>query len=246
MSGRPAVLSIHSVDTLGEEGVLVDAAVYTEMECRPVSVVTSILATGQKGIEVLEGLSLALVAQQFESLIGVCRPLVARTGILKDARQVELVAGLLDHFGIHDLVVAPIDRVGGARVLDKAGAEATRQFLFPLARVVVLRAVDAPTFVGESVEDIDGMKRAASTIRAQGAKAALVAGASWRGRVVDVLDENGHVSVFDSQRVIAPRAERLSGAHAAALAAHLARGAPLARAVDAAQRYVALRLQRFR
>ena len=244
MRGRPAVLSIHAVDTLGEEGVLVDAAVCTEMECRPVSVVTSILATGQKGLEVLEGLSLALVAQQFESLIGVCRPQAARTGILRDARQVELVAGLLRQFGIHDLVVAPIDRVLGVRILDKPAVEAARRFLFPLARVVVLRAVDAPTFVGESMEDIDGMRRAASAVRAQGAKAVLVAGASWRGRVVDVLDENGHVSVFDSQRGIAPPAEMLSGAHAAALVAHLARGAPLARAVDAALRYVALRLQR--
>jgi hypothetical protein len=64
--------------------------------------------------------------------------------------------------------------------------------------------------------------------------------------VLDVLDEGGGVSVVDASRVAAPPLAGLSGAHAAALTGHLARGLPIAAAAAAAQRTVALRLQRGR
>ncbi|MBZ5639653.1 MAG: hydroxymethylpyrimidine/phosphomethylpyrimidine kinase [Acidobacteriia bacterium] len=246
MSVDPVVLTVHAVDTLGEEGVTADAAALTELHCRPVQVVTSILVASQERVGALEGLSLSLVAEQFESLAERARPRAARIGILRDALQVELVATLLRECGVASVVVAPIVRIGGARILDDATIEAMRRLLFPLAAVVLVRAGDLPVMAGERGRELEGIKRGAAALRAQGARAALVAGAAWGDRVLDVLDDGGPVAVFDASRILAPRVAGAGGVHAAALAGYLARGESLRRAVDASQRYVALRLQRAR
>jgi hydroxymethylpyrimidine/phosphomethylpyrimidine kinase len=246
LSEDPVVLTVHAVDTRGEEGVTADSGVLLELRCRPVQVVTSVLVATASGVGALEGLSPSLVAEQFESLAGSARPAAARTGILRDALQVELVATLLEECGVKSIVVAPVARVGGTRVLDDATVEAMRRLLFPLATVVLVRAGDLPIVTGEKGRDLDGLERGARTLREQGARAALVAGAAWGGRVVDVLDDGGPVAVFDASRVQAPRMTGVGGIHAAALTAFVARGETLKRAVDAAQRHVALRLERGR
>jgi hydroxymethylpyrimidine kinase/phosphomethylpyrimidine kinase len=246
LSAEPVVLTVHAVDTHGEEGVTADAAALTDLECRAVQVVTSVLVSTPAGAGTLEGLPLPLVAEQFESLAETVRPAAARTGILRDPLQVELIATLLRECGIGSIVVAPVARVGTSRILDDETWEATRRALFPLATVVVVRAGDLGLLAGEKGRDLEGIKRGAAALRAQGARAVLVAGGAWGGRVLDVLDDGGPLAVFDASRVLAPRVAGIGGIHAAALAAFLARRETLKRAVDASQRYIALRLQRVR
>jgi hydroxymethylpyrimidine/phosphomethylpyrimidine kinase len=233
LTAPPAVLSIHAADGVGEQGVVADAGVYKELRCRWAGVGTSVLAAGPHGIDALEPLSLGLVAQQMESVMKTCRPAAVRTGMLIGARQVELIAGILRECGLGPTVVAPVLRVRGERVLDDDTLTAMTRTLYPLAGVVVVRAGDVELMTGESVEDVEGMARAAASLRSRGAL-----------RVVDLLDDEGTTSLFDVSRVSAPRVAGLSGVHAAALAAHLARGRSMVKAVDAAQRYVGFRLQR--
>jgi hydroxymethylpyrimidine/phosphomethylpyrimidine kinase len=64
--------------------------------------------------------------------------------------------------------------------------------------------------------------------------------------VLDLVDDDGHVVLLDTARIQTSRVPGLAGAHAAALAAHLARGASLSNAAEAAQRYIGFRLQRGR
>lgn len=243
MSLAPVVLSIHAVDTLGEEGILRDAAACEELGCRGVGVVTAILATGPSGIDLREALSLALVERQLRSVVGAHRPAAARTGLLHGVDQVKRVGELLHELAIPSVVVAPPTRVAGTVVYEREVSEATRAALFPIARVIVARASDLPMFGVEAAEDVEGMKRAAAVLRAQGAAAALITGVISRGRVVDLLDD-GAVTAYDAPRVQAPRLGGIAGAHAAAIAARLAQGFPLDRAVDAAQRYIAELLRR--
>jgi hydroxymethylpyrimidine/phosphomethylpyrimidine kinase len=238
------VLSIHAADGIGEQGVVADAGVCKELRCRWAGVVTSVLAAGPQGVDALEPLSLGLVAQQLESVLKACRPATVRTGMLVGSRQVELVAGILGEYELEPTVVAPVLRVRGERVLDDDTLAAVTRYLYPRAGVLLVRAGDVEVLAGESVEDVEGMARAAANLRSRGARVVLVAGAVQGERVVDLLDDDGKTSWFDVSRVTAPRIAGLSGVHAAALAAHLARGRSMTKAVDAAQRYVGFRLQR--
>lgn len=246
MPDAPAVLTVHAVDHWGDEGVVADALVLRELRCTPVAVVTSTLSSSGNRLDTLEAFSADAVEQQFESVLSACRPAAARIGIVRGPRQVRRVGEVLEAGGVGNVVLAPVPKVAGTEILDRDSREAMQEALFPRARVLVVRAGDLQSLAGISPGGIEETKEAAAKLREQGAPAVLVAGVFSRGRVLDLLDDEGSVSIHDAPRLSVPRIGGLSAAHASALAAELARGAGLEHAAAAAQRYVVLRLQNAR
>jgi hydroxymethylpyrimidine/phosphomethylpyrimidine kinase len=231
MSANPLVVSAHALDTSGGEGLLADAAVFAELDCRTVCVATSVVSSDPLPLDVL--------ARQLEAaqLVG---PLgAARVGYVNGAPQVELIAGFVRR-------VVPATTVVASPVVDAETQDAIRRHLYPVARVVVVRAADLTSSADRPLDDLAALRGAAARLREQGARAVVVAGWLARTRVVDLLDDDGRVVLLDTARIQAPRFSGLAGAYAAALTAHLARGLPLANAAEAAQRYVGFRLVRGR
>jgi hydroxymethylpyrimidine/phosphomethylpyrimidine kinase len=238
VSPQPLVVSANALDTGSREGFVADAAVFAELDCRAVCVATSVLSR--------EPLPLDLVARQLEAVPPMGPVAAVRVGFVVGHAQVELIAGFARRVAPETTVVAPPVHIGTTPVLDVATRDALRSELFPVARVVVARAADCAFLAGAEAADLDGLRDAAKRLRDLGARAAVVAGLVVRGRVIDLVDDGGGVAVLDTSRIQAPRIAGLAGAHAAALTAHLARGLPLPRAAEAAQRYVGFRLQRGR
>jgi hydroxymethylpyrimidine/phosphomethylpyrimidine kinase len=231
VSAHPAVVSVHALDAGGGDGIVADAAVFSELDCRALCVVTSVVPP--------DPLPAGLLAGQFESIKRLAPVAAMRTGFLKGTAQVELVAGFLRK-------TAPETAVVSWPPLDAETEEAMREHVLPAARVVVARASELAPAVGRDIEDLDDLRDAAASLRKLGARAVIVAGLIARGRVFDLLDDEGAVALLDTARVQAMRVTGLAGAHAAALAAHLARGLTLTQAAEAAQRYVGFRLRRGR
>ncbi len=238
MSPFPLVVSAHALDAGLGEGFVADAAVFAELDCRAVCVATSVLAHRPLPPE--------LVASQLEAVLALGPVAAVRVGLVTGAALVTLAAGFARRVAPAATVVASPVRVGTTTVLDVATRDALRRELFPAARVVVARAVDCAFFAGREVTDLEGLRDAAARLRDLGARAAVVAGLLVRGRVIDLVDDEGNVVLFDAARIQAPRIPGLAGAHAAALTAHLARGLTLSNAAEAAQRYIGFRLQRGR
>ena len=238
MSAGPLVVSAHALDTGGGDGFVADAAVFAELDCRAVCVATSVVSREPVPLDVL---ARQLDAVQLAGAVGA-----ARIVFVKGAAHVELIAGLVRRAVPTTAVVASPVREGTSQLLDTETQEAIRRHLYPAARVVVVRAADVPSLADRTVDDLDVLRAAAVQLREQGARAVVIAGWVVRGRVIDLLDDDGQVVLLDTARIQVPRIPGLAGAYAAALAAHLARGLPLSSAVEAAQRYVGFRLVRGR
>jgi hydroxymethylpyrimidine/phosphomethylpyrimidine kinase len=238
VSGHPLVVTVHALDLRGGDGLIGDAIVFAELDCRALCVATAVVPP--------EPVPLALMARQLEKAEGAGRAAAVRVGFVSGRPQVELIAGFVQRIAPESAVLAPVARVGDSTVLDAATLEAMRLDLFPAVRVVVARAVDQPLLTGREASDLGGVRDAARRLRDHGARAVVIAGLRLRGRVIDLLDDGGEVVVLDTVRIHVPRVHGLAGAYAAALAAHVGRGLELARAAEAAQRYVGLRLLRGR
>jgi len=238
VSDRPLVVSVHALDTGAGEGLVADAAVAAELDCRYAPVATSVLAP--------EPLPLNVLARQLEAVAASGPADAVRIGFIRGAAQAELLA--------HDALRAPSTptvlafpaRAGTVALADAETRDALVRQLFPAVSVVVVRAAELPALAGIEVEDLAGLRTAGSKLRSQGARAVVIAGWLWRGRVLDLLDDDGRVVLLDTPRLQAPRVPGLGGAYAAALTAHLARGLALPEAADAAQRYIGFRLARGR
>lgn len=223
MSTHPAVVSVHALHAGGGEGLIADAGVFAELDCRALAVATSVVAEAP--------LSSALLRSQLEAAARSATIAAVRTGFVKGQEQVELLGEFIANTAKDTSVIS-------WSALDGETRTAMLRAVVQKARVVVLPAAKA--------DGIEGLKAAAKELRDQGARAVLVSGLIARGRVIDLLDDGGAVALFDTTKIQAPRVEGLAGAHAAALAAHLARGLTLAQASQAAQRYVGFRLRRGR
>jgi len=238
VSEAPLVVSAHALDTGAGEGCVADAVIAVELECRCVAVATSVL--------IPEPLPLDLVARQLEAIEASGSVRAMRIGFMRGAPQVELFAHAALRAPLTPTVLAFPGRAGTSNLLDPATRDAMVRLLFPAVKVVVARAAELPALAGIDIEDLAGLRDAASKLRSRGARAVVIAGWPWRGRVYDLVDDDGRVSLLDTARLHAPRVPGLGGAYAAALTAHLARGLALPEAADAAQRYIGFRLARGR
>ena len=224
MSARPSVLTIGALHTGADDGIVADASVLSDLACRPAVVATCLVPrSGDAALPLPPALFSAALAAGLDEA-----PRATRVGAIGD-QDVDALAALLAGRAPDAIVLAP----------ELAALPVKRRDpLFACAAVVVVR--------GGDLRDLAGLQDLASRVRDEGARSVLVAGASLRGRVVDLLDEDGRVTVFDTSRIQAPWIPGLAGSHVSALAAHLAHGESLVRAAEAAQRYVGLRLRRGR
>jgi hydroxymethylpyrimidine/phosphomethylpyrimidine kinase len=231
VSVHPFVVTVHALDAGGGEGLVADASVFAELDCRAVCVATSVLPS--------QPLSPSLVAGQLEAARRSATIGAVRTGYVKGPAQAALIGEFV-------LGCAPEATVVSWSGLDAETQAAMLAEVVPKARVVVARASDFSRPGGREAADVELLRSAAKDLKDRGARAVLVAGLIVRGRVLDLLDDGSDVVLLDTTRIQAARVDGLTGAHAAALAAHLARGLTLPQAADSAQRYVGFRLRRGR
>ncbi|MBV9210326.1 MAG: bifunctional hydroxymethylpyrimidine kinase/phosphomethylpyrimidine kinase, partial [Acidobacteria bacterium] len=100
---------------------------------------------------------------------------------------------------------------------------------------------EAERITGLKIFDEEGMLRAARVMRGLGARAVLVKGGHLRDMesgAVDVLDEEGRVTVFRGERIETASTHGTGCTLAAAMAACLGRGLTLEQAVGTAKRFV--------
>jgi len=235
MSTKPLVVSAHAPDAGGGDGFVADAAVFAELDCRSACIATSVVAS--------EPLPLDVVARQLDAVRAIKPVGAMRVGFVRGSPQIELVARFVRTEVPASAVVAI---PSGDPPLDDDSGQAIRKYLYPAARVVVVRAAELSELLNVEVENLGGLREAAARLRGEGARAVVIAGWLSRGRVIDLIDEDGDVELLDTARIQVPRVPALSGAYAAALAAHLARGLPLPAAAAAAQRFIGFRLLRGR
>jgi hydroxymethylpyrimidine/phosphomethylpyrimidine kinase len=133
-----------------------------------------------------------------------------------------------------------IDAVKTGMLPDAATIEA----LLPLAHVVTPNLDEAAALAGTPVRTRADMQAAARTLVEMGAHAALVKGGHLQGSAYDVLYADERLFEFDAPRVAIAPVHGTGCALSAALAAALARGEPLAAAVEHAKRYVLRALER--
>ena len=245
MIARPVVLAVGAVTPAAGDGIVGDAAVLHELDCRAVPIATSFLGR-VAGRPLAEPVPEELLQRQIAAALAGARPEGARIGLLLDPGQVALVAGAVERAVPDVAVYAPVLSMQGETLVDARTLDAARRELYGRARVVVIRAKDALRLTGVEVSGFDTLREAAEAMRRLGARAVIVAGFQAHERVADVVNDAGTVTLFDAPRIQAAHVEGIAGAYATAVAGHLARGVAPGRAAEAAQRYVAMRLMRGR
>jgi hydroxymethylpyrimidine/phosphomethylpyrimidine kinase len=241
MSGRsPRLLTIAGSDSGGGAGIQADLRTFAAHGAYGASALTAVTAQNTLGVRAVLAVPAELVGAQIDAVLGDIGCDAAKTGMLANREIVEVVAGRLGRARALPVVVDPVMIAAtGAALLAPDAVAALRDRLLPLATLATPNLPEAEALAGAAAPDL-GARRALARALGRLAPAVLLKGAHAAGEeIVDLLWDGAALHEFCHPRV-ATRAGHGTGCSlAAAIAARLARGEPVAAACGGAIAWLA-------
>jgi len=237
-SRKPVALTIAGSDPSGGAGIQADLKTFQQFGVYGEAVITLITVQNSCGVQRVECLDSALVADQISAVIADIPPAAAKTGALGNREIIQAVAALARDFRF-PLVVDPVlISKRGATLLEDNALETLKTFLLPHAFLLTPNLDEASLLAGMEIRDLAGMREAARKIAALGPQAVLVKGGHLSGDAVDVLYDRGAWTEFTSPRIATRHTHGTGCTFSAAITASVARGFDLDEAIQRAKRYI--------
>lgn len=242
----PVALAIAGSDSGGGAGVQADLKTFSSLGVFGTSAITCLTAQNPDGVDRVEEVLPAMVAQQIRTVCSGFPVAAAKTGMLFSAPIIRAVAREVKARGLRKLVVDPVMiATSGARLLRADAVAALCRQLLPLATVITPNLPEAEALLGGEILSLADMKSAAEALTRRFGCATVVKGGHGAGnRVHDILFDGKRVTVLTSPRLKVRETHGTGCTFSAALTAGLARGKPLDTAFRDAKTYVASALRR--
>ncbi|MFZ9261068.1 MAG: bifunctional hydroxymethylpyrimidine kinase/phosphomethylpyrimidine kinase [Limnohabitans sp.] len=235
------VLTIAGSDSGGGAGIQADLKTFAALGCYGMTAITALTAQNTVGVQGIHAVPPAFLRSQLQSVIEDIGVDAVKIGMLHEPGVVEVVAWAIQHYQLQRVVLDPVMvATSGDRLIADATVRVLVDQLFPLATVITPNLDEASLLLGRPIAAVSDLSGAAQALLSQGARAVLLKGGHLPGdQVVDVLARPGHVDVVLASSRMASRNTHGTGCTlSSAIAAHLALGEPLERAVRAARQYI--------
>jgi hydroxymethylpyrimidine/phosphomethylpyrimidine kinase len=234
-------LTIAGSDSGGGVGIQADLKTFHQFGVFGTSVITAVTAQNTAGVAAWEPVSVTLVARQIDALAADLPPAAVKSGMLGSAEIITTVAAGIARHAFRPYVLDPVMvATSGDRLLEPDAETAIARRLVPLASLVTPNLDEAAILVRGEVATPEQMERAGRALLDLGAGAALIKGGHLRGgtEVVDVLVTPAGARRFTRPRLVTASTHGTGCTLSAAIAAGLAHGRPLERAVTDALDFV--------
>jgi hydroxymethylpyrimidine/phosphomethylpyrimidine kinase len=233
------VLVIAATDSSGGAGLTRDIRVLRDFSVDALCVVTAVTAQSDQKVFAVHHVPPDIVRAQVVAALAT-RPVAAiKIGMLGTRATVEAVAEALPSEHVPIVVDPVLMSSSGGVLLDKEGRLALTRLLLPRATLVTPNVPEAAALLGEPVARSEAaLIEQGQRLLEYGCRAILVKGGHAEGaEAVDLLISTNHIQRIRSKRV--DGSSRGTGcALAAAIAASLSKGKPLAAACETGKSYV--------
>ena len=238
--GLPTALTIAGSDSGGGAGIQADLKTFAAHGVYGTSAITALTAQNTVAVDGVHMVPDEFVTAQIEAIVSDIGCHAVKTGMLANSTIVEAVAAAVESLELPNLVVDPVMIAkSGDQLLDEEAVHAVRWTLLRLARVVTPNIPEAEVLENMTIATPADMKEAARRIAMLKPTAVVIKGGHLPGPdVIDVLLEGGEFREWVGPRIEGPNTHGTGCTFAAAIAAHLAKGAALSEAVPAAKSYV--------
>lgn len=236
------VLIIAGSDSSGGAGIQADIKAVTALGGYAATAITALTVQNTRGVTAVHGAPMAIISGQIAAVLDDIGADAIKTGMLATAEVIEAVVAALDEGGAEliPLIVDPVMVASsGARLIEDSAVEALKTQLIRRATLITPNVPEAEALTGIKVEDVDGQREAGEALLKLGARAALVKGGHLDGaQVMDVLVTRNGMRIFSRPRIRTRHTHGTGCTLASAIAALIAQGAPLEKAVEGAGDYL--------
>lgn len=235
-------LTIAGSDSSGGAGIQADLKTFSAFGVYGASVITALTAQNTLGVQGIETVSAAFVAEQLRSVLTDLDVGAIKTGMLANAEIVEVVASALRSVSQCPLVVDPVMvATSGDVLLAPEAVNAIKRHLLPLATLVTPNLPEAAILLAsrQACNEQEMAAQGKALLGAAGCHAVLIKGGHDGGDdATDILVSAAGVERFVRPRIATPNSHGTGCTLSAAIAALLSQGAALPEAVDRAKTYV--------
>lgn len=242
----PRVLSIAGSDSSGGAGIQADLKTFAALGCYGMTAITALTAQNTLGVRAIHGVPPDMLRDQIDAVIEDIGVDAVKIGMLHSPEIVQTVAQAIDRHGLGQVVLDPVMvATSGAVLIDNPAIAVLVRELFGRALVVTPNLDEASLLVGRALCSESDMEAAAHELLAMGARAVLLKGGHLAGEwVCDLLvTQSGALHWMRAPRIHSANTHGTGCTLSSAMAAHLALGANLLQAVEAARAYVRAALQ---
>ncbi|MGV3726299.1 bifunctional hydroxymethylpyrimidine kinase/phosphomethylpyrimidine kinase [Hydrogenophaga sp.] len=235
------VLSIAGSDSGGGAGIQADLKTFAALGCYGMTAITALTAQNTLGVSAIHGVPPDMLKAQLSAVLDDIGVDAVKIGMLHAPDIVRTVAWALKHYGVKQVVLDPVMvATSGDRLIAPDTVQVLVDELFPLATVVTPNLDEAALLLGRPITAAAELEPAARDLLAMGAPAVLLKGGHLPGEEVADLLVSGHgpVQRLASPRISSRNTHGTGCTLSSAIAAHLALGEPLERAVALARRYI--------
>ncbi len=235
------VLSIAGSDSGGGAGIQADLKTFAALGCYGMTAITALTAQNTLGVSGIHGVPPEMLRAQLSAVLDDIGVDAVKIGMLHAPEIVRTVAWALKHHGVKQVVLDPVMvATSGDRLIESETVQVLVDELFPLATVITPNLDEAALLLGRPIGGAHELEAAARELLALGTPAVLLKGGHLPGDEVADLLVNGPGPAL---RLASPRIESRN-THgtgctlSSAIAAQLALGEPLERAVALARAYI--------
>lgn len=242
MKQYPQALTIAGIDCDGGGGMPIDLKTMEHLKVYCHSVITENVATNSHGLLGVQTMPLSFIEQQFQALTADYQIRACKTGLLANAKLIQMVAKYLQQDSLGPLVADPVCLAKtGEQLIDNEAIHALKKFLLPLATVLTPNFLEAQLLTGISFQTKHDVQRAAHNLQALGSPNIIIKGKHVASGVNDfILLANGDHFWLPGKYFPTKRKNGSGDALSSAITAYLALGLTVKQAIIKAQQFVQL------
>jgi len=237
----PVALTIAGSDSGGGAGIQADLKTFAALGVHGTSAIACVTAQNPKRVLGIEVCPPKFLRRQIEAVLEDLPPAAVKTGMLFSAENVRVVASFF-RIGKHPpLVVDPLMvSTSGEKLIESKAIKILQEKLLPAATLVAPNLDEAEILSGQKILSVAEMREAARKIHFRFGCAALVKGGHLKNarEAVDVFFDGRTELLLSAPFVKGLRPHGTGCTYSAAIAAALALGNDLPRAVEIGKHHV--------
>ena len=232
-------LTIAGSDSCGGAGIQADIKTMTVNGVYAMSAITSLTAQNTLGVRAISDVSPEFLAQQLDAVFEDIFPDAVKIGMVSSSRLIEVISDKLQYYGAKNIVVDPVMvATSGADLLKKEAVETLKAKLLPIATLVTPNVPEAEILTGVKITNGEDMCRAAKQLGENCGAAVLLKGGHMVNDSNDLLYAGGNLTWFSGKRINTTNTHGTGCTLSSAIAAGLAKGFSLEKAVENAKEYL--------
>ena len=232
-------LTIAGSDCSGGAGIQADLKTMTMNGVYAMSAITALTAQNTTGVRAIQESTPDFLKQQLDAVFEDIYPDAVKIGMVASGQLIRVIADRLRHYGAKNVVVDPVMvSTSGSALMKNDAVETLVEELLPLSTLVTPNIPEAQVLSGLTIETKADMMTAAKEMGERYHCAVLLKGGHSINDANDLLYANGELVWFEGKRISNPNTHGTGCTLSSAIAANLAKGFPLAEAVQRAKDYI--------